>query len=275
MAKIYIVDDDLAMETLCDGLRFRGHEVCRIASATEALKNLNSIINSNLLILDIIMSWPADWTSNGLNGNATAGMEVLRAVRQQNKNLPVLAYSATQDRTIIEAIEDDPHATFTSKWESPRLRELIAYISRLLGIADEPMAPQPFIVHGTDDATKLSVKNYLQNTLKLPEPIILHEQPNLGRTMIEKFEDCASMSDVIFVLLTPDDVGANVAASDDLKRRARQNVIFEMGYFLGILGRKSGRVILLYKPPLEIPSDISGVVYIDISQGIEAVSEKI
>ena len=83
------------------------------------------------------------------------------------------------------------------------------------------------------------------------------------------------MSSIVFVLLTPDDISAGSDDPDDLKRRARQNVIFEMGYFLGTLGRRSGRVLLLYQPPLELPSDLSGVVYIDISQGIEATAEKI
>ena len=59
------------------------------------------------------------------------------------------------------------------------------------------------------------------------------------------------------------------------KRRARQNVILELGFFLGTLGRRSGRVFLLYKGPLELPSDLGGVVYIDISKGIEAVSDQI
>ena len=55
----------------------------------------------------------------------------------------------------------------------------------------------------------------------------------------------------------------------------RQNVIFEMGFFLAHLGRKSGRVILLHKGPIDLPSDISGVVYVDISHGIEAAGEAI
>ncbi len=63
--------------------------------------------------------------------------------------------------------------------------------------------------------------------------------------------------------------------TDDEKHRARQNVILELGYFLGVLGRETGRVVLLYKGPLDVPSDLSGVVYIDISNGIEAAGEKI
>ena len=59
------------------------------------------------------------------------------------------------------------------------------------------------------------------------------------------------------------------------KRRARQNVIFELGFFLGKLGRESGKILLLHKGPVEIPSDINGIEYIDISNGIESAGERI
>ena len=109
----------------------------------------------------------------------------------------------------------------------------------------------------------------------MPEPIVLHEQANLGRAIIEKFEECSADANLVFVLLTPDDVGCGPDALDEEKRRARQNVILELGYFLGMLGRKSGRVILLHKGPLEIPSDISGIAYIDISDGVLKAGEDI
>ena len=115
----------------------------------------------------------------------------------------------------------------------------------------------------------------MQNALRFPEPTILHEQPNRGRTIIEKFEEYAAASSIVLVLLTPDDLAASASDPDETKYRARQNVIFELGFFLGRLGRDSGRVILLHKGPIELPSDISGVVYIDISNGVEAAGEMI
>jgi predicted nucleotide-binding protein len=88
------------------------------------------------------------------------------------------------------------------------------------------------------------------------EPIILHEQANQGRTIIEKFE---KHSDVGFavVLLTPDDIGG--AAEGSQKPLPRQNVILELGYFIGRLGRE--RVCALKTGDLELPSDILGVVW--------------
>jgi len=81
--------------------------------------------------------------------------------------------------------------------------------------------------------------------------------------------------DFVFVILTPDDLVVGPDSSDDEKRRARQNVIFEMGFFYGQLGRDSGRVIVLYDGPVELPSDIQGIIWVDVSSGIEAAGEKI
>lgn len=126
-----------------------------------------------------------------------------------------------------------------------------------------------FIVHGHDYTAALELKNYLQNRLGFSEPVILAEQASLGMTVIEKFEKHAKESDIVFALFTPDD---NML---DENKRARQNVIFEYGYFMGLLGRLKGKVIMLYKKGVEIPSDLFGVVYIDVTNGIESSGEKI
>ncbi|MBI5303452.1 MAG: nucleotide-binding protein [Chloroflexi bacterium] len=116
-----------------------------------------------------------------------------------------------------------------------------------------------FIVHGHDEAAKESAARFVEK-LGL-EAIILHEQPNAGRTIIEKFEDHSNVGFAI-VLLTPDDVGSPKDKSSETKPRARQNVILELGYFMGKLGR--GRVCALYKEDVDIPSDYKGVAYISM-----------
>ena len=138
----------------------------------------------------------------------------------------------------------------------------------------ERLTPLAFIVHGHDEAALLELKNYIQNTLGWREPIVLREQPSSGKTLIEKFEEHAHRVDCVFVLLTPDDkvVASN---SNDEKRRSRQNVVFELGFFCGALERRSGRILLLHRGPQELPSDIAGVVWIDISKGIAAAGESI
>jgi predicted nucleotide-binding protein len=120
-----------------------------------------------------------------------------------------------------------------------------------------------FVVHGHDQARKESVARLLER-LEL-EPIILHEQPNAGRTIIEKFEAVCADVGFAIVLLTPDDCGGPARDNDrpeKLAPRARQNVILELGYFVGKLGRK--HVCPLYEEGTEIPSDFAGVVYVPL-----------
>ena len=112
------------------------------------------------------------------------------------------------------------------------------------------------VIHGHDEAARETVARFLE---KLDfQPIILYEQANKGRTIIEKFEEHADVPFAV-VLLTPDDVGKLKNEESDLKPRARQNVILELGFFLGRLGRD--RVCPLVKGDVETPSDYDGVVY--------------
>lgn len=121
-------------------------------------------------------------------------------------------------------------------------------------------AASVFLVHGHDEAMKASVARTLER-LAL-QPIILHEKPNQGRTIIEKFGDYSRVGFAV-VLLSPDDVGKlRNAPPEELRPRARQNVLLELGFFVGRLGRE--RVVALYKSEdnFEFPSDYSGVLFV-------------
>jgi predicted nucleotide-binding protein len=116
-----------------------------------------------------------------------------------------------------------------------------------------------FIVHGHDDAAKEALARFLER-LKL-EAIILHERATGGRTIIEKLEHYGSV-DFAVVLLTPDDIGAARADAASPKPRARQNVVLELGFFIGVLGR--AHVCALHKGGLELPTDFVGVGYVSM-----------
>ncbi len=122
---------------------------------------------------------------------------------------------------------------------------------------DQKVKNAVFIVHGRDDAAKVSVARFIERFGV--EAIILHEQANKGLTIIEKFEKSASNASFAVVLLTPDDLGCSKDQPEKAQPRARQNVILELGYFCGALGRS--RVCVLYKEGVEIPGDYLGVVY--------------
>ena len=136
-----------------------------------------------------------------------------------------------------------------------KLRGSAAVESRM-----DPAGSRIFLVHGHDDSARETVARFLER-LGL-EVIILHEQPNHGRTIIEKFEKYSDVSFAV-VLLTADDKGCSVRdEAAGLNLRARQNVVFELGFFIGKLGRE--RVCALHKGTLELPSDYSGIVYVSM-----------
>jgi predicted nucleotide-binding protein len=171
---------------------------------------------------------------------------------------PTLAYRVQRTRERINA----------------EVRNLTSVVDRL-GLYPEPVVsgsppfqPRPaqdlthaFIVHGHDEAARESVARLLSE-LGI-EPIILLEQPSGGRTVIEKLEHYSDVGFAI-VLLTPDDEGRELGA-DSMRARARQNVVMELGYFIGKLARL--RVCPLYKGDLELPSDYHGVVYVQMDDG--------
>jgi predicted nucleotide-binding protein len=119
-----------------------------------------------------------------------------------------------------------------------------------------------FVVHGHDSAPKAEVARFIEK-LDL-EAVILHERPNKGRALITKFREEADGVGFAVVLMTPDDLGKAVTSEGEPKLRARQNVVFELGFFIGKLGPEC--VAALVKGDIEHPSDFDGVAYISLDK---------
>lgn len=163
------------------------------------------------------------------------------------------------DRRIIESVRK-----FTSSFLIPFVRDYQQYVENEHDpepAVFRPVSRKIFIVHGHDNDALQSVARFISR-IGLEE-IILSERPDGSRTVIEKFE--AESGDVSFaiVLMTPDDSG-NALASESKRLRARQNVLYELGYFAGKLGR--GKVLVLKKGDIEIPSDLAGVLYTELDE---------
>jgi predicted nucleotide-binding protein len=148
------------------------------------------------------------------------------------------------------------------------LEQAIASLNERITEAAAPMAAEAapaldlskiFVVHGHDGAPKAEVARFIERLGF--EAIILHERPNKGRALITKFREEAAGVGFAVVLMTPDDLGKAENAVD-LNKRARQNVVFELGFFIGKLGPE--RVAALVKGDIELPSDYDGVVYLSL-----------
>ena len=122
---------------------------------------------------------------------------------------------------------------------------------------DNVMNNHVFIVHGHDGEIKYRISNLIRKVGL--NPIILHEQVNTCSTIIEKIEKHGCQASAAILLFTPDDEGKE-KNGEKLRARARQNVVFEAGYFMGLLGRDK-TVLVVSDSTIELPGDLNGVVY--------------
>lgn len=268
---ILIVEDDYFYGTrLAEVLNDRGAETILAVTAEEALE---IHVEYDSAIIDVML--PNDPLVSGISveesrGGFLAGVALARRLRKARPDLKLALITGDVCNSEAEQWAAAQNIPLLKKYEA--LRFVLDTLQKA-GILGRKTAPRAFIVHGHDETALLQLKNYLQNVLGWREPVVLREQPNCGRTLIEKFEHFSSGVDCVFVLLTPDDVTITRTANES--RRSRQNVVFELGFFLAQMGRQSSRIIVLHKGPNELPSDIQGVVWIGIENGIEAAGEEI
>jgi predicted nucleotide-binding protein len=240
---------------------------------TEARKELKENTFDGI-IMDVRLPPGEDGRDNILTrGGSEAGLLLAKEIRRDFPDMPIIGFSVEYAGGDVARWFSSNAAGYIQKTPMSNNERTSKQIIDLL--EGRKIMPRVFIIHGHDSMEKLQLKNYIQNTLNLGEPIILHEVASQGRTLIEKFEDETDEVDLVFALLTPDDKIATQNDSEEIKYRARQNVIFEIGYFYGKLKRKTAKLLLLHKGKLDIPSDIQGIVYIDISDGIIASGELI
>ena len=272
MRILVIEDDRFYAQQITELLGDNGFDVESARSAEEALAcGLDDIDGA---LVDLML--PNDPDASGITpeesrGGFMSGICVARRLIQKKTTLRVAILSSAVTSPEPEAWAAEHSVPFVRKHDG---RMAVLGALDRLGLLSIKRGPRAFIVHGHDERLLADVKNYLQNTLGWEPPLVLREQPSAGKTIIEKFEEHAFRVDCVFVLMTPDD--RSIAdGSNDEKRRSRQNVIFELGFFCGALGRRSGRILLLHRGPVELPSDIAGVVWIDVSNGIKAAGEDI
>jgi hypothetical protein len=226
----------------------------------------------SFLVQDPDPEWCTSW-----NRSAAAWHQENRAIlRQAFSNTKVLdRYDPPANRFEVE-MRDLRYVHVDRLGRLERIGGLVHRFEVAPDAVTEPMfdllgPPQPllspeinqiFLVHGRDDGAKETVARALRQ-LTGNEPVILLEQVDGGATIIEKFERHAGAVAAAVVILSPDDVGG-LAGINRLRPRSRQNVVYELGWFHGKLGRD--RVIALLVDDVEEPSDIIGVLYIPVDQ---------
>lgn len=269
---LIVEDDQFYAQRLRDILSDRGLD-CTVAPTLQAAIKTR-LSNFGGIIVDVGL--PNDPNKSGISMKATrggfmSGVALCREVRKRGHKMPLILLSSDVIGGESAEWASQNQVPFVFKHDGQGA--LIKALEKVK-VLNTPRPPQAFIVHGHDEIALLELKDFILKTLKWQEPIILREQPNRGKTIIEKFEEQARRIDCVFVLLTPDDK-ASSCSTNDAKRRSRQNVIFELGFFYAQFGRQAGRVVALRKGPLELPSDMQGIIWIDISNGIKSAAKEI
>lgn len=261
MAKIYVsystADKEVA-ERVVDGLSKMGHTVLWDDDILRAGLDWRVVLAQALRDCQVVVSV---LTKNSVS--ASYPMSELGAARILGKTIVPLLFDNISYPNVVQDL-------YCVRVSDSNLDATLSRISRDLSHF-ATQNKKIFIVHGHNEAKKLELKDYLAG-LAL-DPVILHQQNDLGKTIIEKFEYYASQCAFAVILLTPDDQAASDHESVETKWRARQNVIMELGWFMAKLGRD--RVLLITQGNIQIPSDIIGVVYAPFCNSILEISETI
>jgi CheY-like chemotaxis protein len=227
-----------------------GYEVV-LASQEKRVRELVRDEIFDLAVLDL------HWNEEDNDGDLS-GLDLAREVSRFTRCI-FLSGAATDEVKVIALRQGWPGGpavvNFVMKDRPPEV---------LLQAVKNAIVPRVFVVHGHDNEAALLVERFLGKIHT--QPVVLRDLPGAGKAIIEKLERYSNVSFAV-VLLTPDDFGGKKTDPPNSRSRARQNVIFELGFFIGKLGRN--RVAILHKQgeDLELPSDYIGVQYILMDSG--------
>jgi CheY-like chemotaxis protein len=259
--KILYIDDEVYSSNIYEEcLQDNGFDVTLVHNVHKALQ-IAKQTQFDVIITDVMMPFGKSFSAIETAGGYKTGIALCRELREFLPDSLFVALTLSTDPEVLEWFSQSENYLYFNKSTIPNSVFAKKIKNRFLRIKETPTV---FIVHGHDLNSAYELKKLLENELQFGEPIILSEKPSKGKTIIEKFEYYAKLTDIVFAIFSPDDILSNG------DKQARPNVIFEFGYFLGQLGRHHGKVFLLHHNKSVIPSDLHGLVYIDITKGISS-----
>jgi CheY-like chemotaxis protein len=267
---VIVVDDDpSAVSLLSRSLESVGCDVAVARAACTARKMFAGSAPFDIALVDLYI--PDDEAAQP--DRIMRGEELAHYIRQVSPRTRIVGVSAFFDRAPAGAVPG-LFSAFISKSDLVSSPTLVQLFETIDGVLEEEHRPcRIFLSHGHDVATLNEVRVEVAKLLPEADIRILEEAPPASGSLVDMFEAEVRRTDVAIVVLTADDV----CTSRDGTRggRARQNVILELGYFLGKLDRKSGCVIIMRRGDVEMPSDLGGIRYIDITAGVGARVEEL
>ncbi|WP_167755824.1 TIR domain-containing protein [Vitreimonas flagellata] len=261
---LWIDDDPFVVRTHADRLEDQGFTVLHALNASAGLalyeQHRDDVV---AVIVDMAMEPGDRFSSLQTRGGFSAGLAVARNIFHRNAHVRLMALSSFDDPQARAWFKEHGfHYLLKGRTTGVQIDRIVRGETDAAAMRDIPS----FIVHGHDDEAVRDLRAFLESTWGISAPVVLRDMPHQGLTILEKLEHHLDHAFVAFVLLTPDDE-ARALAGGATRTRARQNVIFELGYFFGRVGRREGRVVILTKGAVELPSDLHGIGTIDISAG--------
>ncbi|MCB2182115.1 MAG: nucleotide-binding protein [Desulfobulbaceae bacterium] len=276
---LWIDNNPEKLNEIVEEIKDSGFEVELIESASHGADRIaQSSDTFFLIIVDLIMYGdsfmvPGDKGVEILESppGATAGMALARWIKRHYPELFTINISMKTNMYDPEVIwfkeKGDGYFDKYSLMLSPsplldRIRFLAARISPKGTL-------KTYIIHGEAEISKNELKKYLHTNLRITNPIIIREQLQRGKGILENFNFEGADFHAIFVLLTPQDPFCTSTTERDMKRKCRQNIFFEMGFFYSLCRQGKGKIFFLHKDNAELPDDIIGVHSLDISNGLK------
>lgn len=271
---LFVEDETYLRQAFVKLLQARGYDVICAEGPDAALRQMDGREHLDLLVTDIQMAVEPGTRLSELEtgGGKTAGVALAKHLRHRFPRVPLIFWTSAYDPQLRDTTRKLSSARLIPKRRDPA--EVLDAISEKLDDIKQGNRPRIFIVHGHDTELLQEVRSVITGRFGLPEPIVLREQGSFTKTLIEKIEQEAMNIDLVIVLLTPDDK-VIAEAEGRIVNRARQNVIFEFGYFMGLIGRGQGNIIVMHKGNVEMPSDVHGLLTVDVSRGLSAAEAEL
>jgi len=271
---LFVEDEAFLREAFVKLLQEREYDVICAEGPDQAIRMIRERGNLDLLLTDVSMALEPTTVLSALDtaGGALAGIALAKRLRRQFPRLPLVFWTFSYNPRLRDVVRKLGNARLVSKRQDAM--EVLDAVAEKLDDIKQGRRPRVFLVHGHDNELLEQVRNLIHIRFGLPAPIILREQASFGKVLIEKIEQEALNIDLVIVLLTPDDKVIS-EADGRIVSRARQNVIFELGFFMGMMGRGQGSIIVMHKGNVELPSDVHGLLTLDVSRGLDAVEAEL
>lgn len=273
MVSLLLIEDEPAwVDAMHEVLDGDGTKITHIANWEDAVFEARKP-SYDRLILDL-----------SLGESHEDGIALLVALNRQRIRTPTLILTGARRRDVLArcaALSFVKNIILKTQFmaELPKLRDFIAGKNFEKTAGTAPDAPsgtrrlhtslngaEPavvFITHGRNKRHLTRIQHILA-TMRVV-PVFVLEDMTGTRSFIEMIEAHRRI-DFAVCVLSGDDEGRR-KEDPDLKTRARQNVVFEVGYFCGKIGRSN--VVLVVDEDVEMPSNIANTKVLSISESAD------